>query len=150
MVYSLDGQDQINRGAEVNFDTIRWWLKQSRAAQSLTFENETRPVTNPKIVLENFNFFLTRCAGGGDLKDVYLWSNGALADIRWLESLYKAYEVEEYISFRNKMCYRTIRNLIDWKGPEIPESVKHDCLSDTIYQVIQLQMMFEAMRNKNV
>lgn len=148
MARNFDAQDQINRGSEVNFSTIRWWMKQSRAAQNLTFFNEQRPDTDPKLVLEELNYFITRYSTAPDYDNVYLWSNGALADIRWLENLYAMYEIEERVGFRNKMCYRTIRNLIDWKGPLIPESVKHDCLSDTVYQVIQLQLMFEAMRKK--
>ncbi len=91
---------------------------------------------------------ITRYATSPNYDNVYLWSNGALAEIRWLENLYAMYGVDELVGFRNKMCYRTIRNILDWNAIDIPESVMHDCLSDTIYQVVQLQSMFEVMRQK--
>ncbi len=148
MVANLDPQDQINRGSKVSFSTILWWMRQSRAAQNLTFFNKDRPDENPKIVLDELNYFITRYATSPNYDNVYLWSNGALADIRWLENLYAMYGVDELVGFRNKMCYRTIRNILDWNAIDIPESVMHDCLSDTIYQVVQLQSMFEVMRQK--
>ncbi|MBP7540135.1 MAG: 3'-5' exoribonuclease [Saprospiraceae bacterium] len=148
MVANLDPQDQINRGSKVSFSTILWWMRQSRAAQNLTFFNKDRPDENPKIVLDELNYFITRYATSPNYDNVYLWSNGALADIRWLENLYAMYGVDELVGFRNKMCYRTIRNILDWNAIYIPESVMHDCLSDTIYQVVQLQSMCEVMSQK--
>lgn len=140
---SLDVQSQFDKGIVPTFSTIEWWMSQNANAQSNAFNLKNKDkVENCLFKIDDFiNKFRTK-----DSENVFLWANGSLADTVWLENLYQKFNIQDPFSYKEKMCYRTIVSLFDYERVDIPNSIHHDAVSDSIYQIIQLQNIFKKLK----
>ena len=135
---SLDVQSQFDKGFIPSFSTIEWWMTQDSDARSKSFNLKNK--ISVVDALNSINLFVNKFKSTNS--DVFLWANGSLSDTVWIENLYSAFNVPEIFSFREKMCYRTVVNMFEYKSVQVDGLIKHDALSDSIYQIAQLQNIF--------
>lgn len=105
--------------------TVKWWMTQSDAAREVF---KAKGVSLAET-LEQFATWV-----GDDMKDVYVWGNGASFDNAILADAYKRCQIAAPWNFWNDRCYRTLKNLY----PAIPAGertgVYHNALADAEYQ----------------
>lgn len=133
---SIDMKDSIKDGFKVDADTLMWWLSQSREAQQATFVKDG--VTPGQSCYELYDW-ITK-AGAIPLSFYKVWSNGANFDAPMTEAYFKKLEMPIPWKYGNVRCYRTITKLFDYNELLVPPNrIKHDCLSDAVYQAQVLQ-----------
>lgn len=139
--YQVYLASSIAAGLTMDPSTILWWMKQSDAARTQTFEGEVFPL---RYVLARFTEFVENYGS-----DVAVWGNGAAFDNVVIRNAYKAVGLEAPWSFRNDKCYRTVVNLLpeDKRTPQFhPHGVAHNALDDAIGQALYLQSVFRELK----
>lgn len=150
----IDLQSSLDSGLEISAGTIKFWMTNSSVNQ------ETR-----NIVMSETG---DHSKGGNTLAQVctefaswlkenkiqYIHGNGAASDNVWLRSAFKASNIDcPEVSFRNDMCYRTLKTLakrtgwneeVDFIGNE------HDGLDDAKYQVKALVSILKHLNISNI
>lgn len=121
-------------GFSTDLDTIQWWAKQSPEAQK-EFETGQRPMSE---VLTEFIEFIP--------KNAWVFGNGATFDNVILNSAYEKLGLQYPVSYRNDLCYRTIKSLFKVK-PKVKARVKHHALEDAVVQGLHLQEILEVIRS---
>ena len=116
---------------EIDADTVFWWLRQSAEARAEFERTDILSQTLAQALLE-FSKWTTSVGAQ------FLWSNGAAEDGVWLRQAYKRNDLEPPLSFRQAMCYRTIKNLHHRPGDHPEEGVYHKALSDAVWQAQHL------------
>lgn len=99
--YEIDAS-LYEEGFEIDPSTVLWWLKQSPEAQKRVLINE-----GDKMDLFDA---LARLHDWLPAFPV-VWSNGASADIVWLESAYNHFNLKVPWDFWNVRCFRTLKEL---------------------------------------
>lgn len=138
----VDPQSGIDDGFDVQWSTIKWWMKQSADAKKAALtDDKTFPIKN---VLLDFQEWIKQIANleGVGARNIFLWGNGIIADNVWLQSGYEKYKIKDIIHYRNHRDVRTILELAAHKlnttGGKIRatidhDGVHHDALSDAIW-----------------
>jgi len=121
-------------GFSTDLDTIQWWAKQSPEAQK-EFETGQRPLLE---VLKEFSEFIP--------KNAWVFGNGATFDNVILNSAYEKLGLQYPVSYRNDLCYRTIKSLFKVKL-KVKARVKHHALEDAVVQGLHLQEIMEVIRS---
>ena len=128
-------QDQIDKGREINYSTITWWLKQSKEAIDKTFFVEkSRSIED---ALYEFKKFCSETVSGVPVEPskVYIWGNGNMFDNCIMRSLFKTYGIEYPCSYRNDLDLRTIKWLMGKNLPKIEkEGTGHNAVDDAVFQ----------------
>jgi len=118
---NLDAQEQINTGRIVNFETIKWWMKQgNEAIQSAFFDK--------KYSIKEYKICLTEFCKKNEIQEC--WSQGANFDLPINESLLGK---DNPLKFWNA---RDTRTFYKYNVGSLPkrESTHHNALEDAIYQ----------------
>ena len=110
-------------------DTVLWWMEQSKEARSALVKNPI-PIGD---ALFDFSVWLTR---HGD--NVRVWGNGAAFDNVVLRAAYKNDNMKAPWSFRNDMCYRTMKNLHPGVVAGKREGTFHNAFDDAKHQAKHL------------
>lgn len=116
-------------GLSIDSETIEWWMKQSDEARSVF--NDERAVALP-MALNAFSEWIGRIGNGKE--DVRMWGNGASFDNVILSNAYAACGMKKPWSFRNDMCYRTLKNMHPYVESGDRTGVYHNALDDARYQ----------------
>lgn len=136
--YHVDINSNFAANRTVSGPTLLWWLSQSQEAREAVVNAPTYPLPN---VLHMLSDFIT--------PNDRVWGNGAAFDNVILTHAYRSLNIPAPWSFRSDMCFRTIKEMF---GREVEKplfkGLRHDALSDAIYQVTHLQLIFEKMRQK--
>lgn len=128
----LSLESSIDDGFEVDGDTLKWWMRQSKEAQEEAFDVKGERSSLPYDVLQRLTSWFD--------KDAYIWGNGANYDVVLLESYYQKFGITPPWNFRNIRCFRTLKNTNSYdKALVSPCKIAHHALEDAIYQAQVLQ-----------
>lgn len=123
---ALNYQDQIDKNRKPSYDTIKWWLSQSKEAQEVF--NEANVTTSEALV-----DFYAFCKNVNRLKP---WGNGPSFDLTIVETLFKDFGYSELPwSFWNVRCFRTFREYIYDGNETVREGVHHNAIDDCKHQI---------------
>jgi hypothetical protein len=118
----------LDFGRRIQSDTLRWWFKQSAAAQEVLHE----PNLPLPEALESFIDWL-------DSDTLCMWSNGADFDLPMLAHACDQVQLPVPWKFWNNRCFRTYKNLPGAKAIAAPNTgVKHNALSDAYNQAARV------------
>jgi DNA polymerase III epsilon subunit-like protein len=127
---SISIESNLAAGRQLNEDTLLWWLRQTDAAQEVFFE----PKQELSAALDSFSEWWA-----SSHSSTRIWSNGADFDIPMLSHAYRHYGWDTPWEFYNSRCVRTYKSLPGVKGITVPNTQKHNALSDAIAQVRLVQ-----------
>lgn len=132
---TVDLQSAIDTGGRVDGSTIMWWLAQEEKAKAAL---AVAPI-HINGVLQKLAAFL------GD--DSVVWGNGAAFDNVILTTAYKRCVGKRPWSYKNDMCYRTVRATFPGiKAEENPKGAAHIAVNDAIYQANHLIKIYKEGR----
>lgn len=123
--------DLTTSTGRIDGGTVYWWLEQSPEARAALLVNKL----SEQAALEEFSLFLPVGAK--------LWGNGATFDNIVLRSAYQRQALPISWSFRNDMCYRTIKAMAVVPLPK-REGTHHNALDDAVFQAQHMIMMAEV------
>ena len=133
----LDIESQTAVGREVNDDTIAWWARQTVEAQEEALGDPT--TDNPRYTLTEALDSLYKFCWGAQT----VWSNGATADIIWLETAFKQVNRAQPWKFWQVRDHRTIIDI--GFNPSMPTVTAHNALEDAVNQAIGVQNVFRQL-----
>lgn len=120
-------QEQVDKVRSVDYNTIKWWMNNSKEAINKTFVD-----TNKQTTLEESERLLSAYL---NYYDSIIWANGLLFDINILKNLFPyVFSNVKYGNFRD---YRTIVKMF----PHLltnDNDVAHSALDDCRYQIDKL------------
>ena len=132
---NVDLDSCLARGMTVTGSTVLWWMRQSDEARAI-FSEKGVPV---ETALFQLGAFISR--GGGE--DEIVYANGVTYDISILASAYNACKIDIPWKYWNVRDFRTLKH----QYPEIAaptfKGVKHNALSDALYQLEHLKLIME-------
>jgi len=127
--YKAIGLQQRN----IDFDTVRWWLKQSDKAQDVFNHCAQAPALS--TVLRDFTDWFKE-VGDSDSK---IWGHGATFDVSMLENAYRGVGQNIPWAFWNVRDTRTLIDTAVWVtgNDQKPErkGTHHNALDDAVFQV---------------
>lgn len=127
-------------GFRIDVDTLRWWMCQSIEAQTV-FKVGGKRIT---AAFAEFNRFVRQT----DPERTMIWGNGATFDNVVLRNAYEACGMQYPVSYKNDMCYRTVRKMFIHLGiPDEQAGVAHNALDDARSQATKLVKIFKALKN---
>ncbi len=144
----LPTQEQIEKGALVDTDTIDWWINQSPEARNAAFHGPG--ASSVAAGLAKFSRFSSH-VGKENLR---LWSNGPAFDSAQLQLTYARFKAElgngQGWPFRynaDRDC-RTIFELAypDEKVPVETAGTAHNALDDALWQAKAVQVCMRKLR----
>jgi DNA polymerase III epsilon subunit-like protein len=118
-------------GLDIDANTVEWWIQQSREAQSALFTNNQKDLTSALHALSNWF-----------PRDACLFGNGATFDNVILRSAFEACGIQYPTTYKQDMCYRTLRRLSDVEMPKF-EGTKHNALHDAMAQTKHLMAILQ-------
>ncbi|GGR37917.1 3'-5' exonuclease [Deinococcus ruber] len=133
----VDARSSKAAGGDVLFGTLRWWLRQSLAAQQHQREGQ-RGAPPEHEALAALTAFL-RGSAGPDVR-VRVWALGASFDLPILDAAYRRHGLTPAWVYPTHRCARTLLHLLpkeQWLPPE-PGLVAHCALPDALRDTRQL------------
>lgn len=132
---SIDIQSCLDKGLQVQGDTIYWWLEKSKEAQMALFYNR-----NPlKKVLLSLTAFIAMNME----QDFKIWAKGPSFDLAILANAYRACKINAPWHHSNERCVRTeidgYESLIKQQVPF--EGERHCAEADARHQIRQIQFV---------
>lgn len=123
-------------------DTMAWWHRQPAHVREEAF-NGTSTIRD---ALQEFQKWLYVVCKD---KEAQIWGNGAAFDNVILKNAFTRLDLSVPWSYKDDMCYRTIRTLLGSRIKE-PEFVgdKHNALADAIHEAKILNLMLEKLYGK--
>jgi hypothetical protein len=122
---NIDARTSVESGAELDADTVYWWLSQSKEAiESFTLGD----LTNIRTAFEELNTFLSQAEA--------IWSHATFDFVILMETL-KRLRIKPLFAYRTA---RDIRTLVDIAGVSakdprfVREGTHHDALDDCFFQ----------------
>lgn len=133
----LNVEEQIRQGRRIDYDTVKWWMKQSDEARQIF---QTTMISSLIYFCKELTtFFDFNCGPDGRI-----WGNGASFDIPIIETLYlKTMNDTLPWKFWHHRCYRTVKAQFGIEKGVVFEGVKHGALSDSMHQAKCLQKLFQ-------
>ena len=129
--------DQLQYGRQIDLDTVKWWMNQSAQARTLFDSKPTYP--SVELTLGALQLWMNDEVGK-------VWGNGADFDNLIIGTLYDDYHIKRPWTFRQNMCFRTLRALYtDIKHSN--SGVAHNALDDAISQAEWLIKIRKAMQD---
>lgn len=126
---TIDATDQIEKGAVMDPETIRWWLGQSALARQ---EFEDKGMTTTHAILE-LNLYL-------DANNITnLWGNGSSFDNVIVRNMYKRMGHEFPLPFWSDRDMRTIKDVVGMDPKNFVRGVEHHALDDATHEALYLQ-----------
>lgn len=129
--------DSALKGRNVTGDTLKWWMRQDPEAKEAVI-HAGWPI---EAVLTALAEWLP--------SDAVVWGNGSSFDISMLEDSYNQYGIAVPWKYFNVLDVRTVKRLAEGKVDcrNIPfNGVKHNALSDAIYQATYVSAMWKVLR----
>lgn len=132
---NIDWQSCVDKGCEIDVDTIHWWMQQSDEARQAIL----KPGDPLEFVLAAFSEWILQ-----NTQTCYPWGNGATFDISMIEDLYDRCDNLSPWKFWNVRDCRTVeymaKGLVDKKSVK-REGTHHNALDDAIYQAQYISKM---------
>ncbi|QIG74940.1 endodeoxyribonuclease protein [Rhizobium phage RHph_I65] len=136
----LDPQDGIKAGLDVDWSTVYFWLTQSKEAQA----GLPRPglgLSLPMALTVVSNWFRSN-------EITHVWSNGASADVPWLESSFRICGMKVPWGYSKVLDVRTLKWITNGDVEKREPEVAHNCLSDAQAQALWVQDMMRVINGK--
>lgn len=140
----LPVQEQIDAGAHVEFETIRWWMEQSDNARQSAFYG---PMANSLVEgLNKFSRYLQRVSRA----QACLWSNGPSFDSAILQNTYSRVGLPWPLPYNADRDCRTLFELAYPKGdtPLVDTGVSHNALDDAKRQAAAVQTCIRTIAQR--
>lgn len=134
----VDGEDCQRHGLEIDYSTVKWWMEQERGATAI-FRLPAKPLAE---VLFKFSEYVNRVPGSK------IWGNGATFDNIILRNAYAATRLSYPVTYRDDLCYRTLRKL--FPGEKAETGVAHNALDDARNQAVTLVNILRTLKGKAV
>lgn len=138
--WGVDARSCIKAGGKVDGSTVEWWLKQDEEAFKENVISSLLTCSgyfSVSEMIEGLREYIKACTQGEDFR---VWSNGATADIKWVESYCAALGVEAPWKLWQVNDVRTITDL-DWQILKVDHKKnttfagkKHNALDDAKHQ----------------
>lgn len=130
----IDWDSALDLGFTFTPSTIKFWLQQSDEARQELLTGRVQYYN----ALQDLREFIPTGAN--------IFGNGATFDNVLLRNAFKKVGVPYPVSYRQDLCYRTLKTLFpDVKKPHEP-TVKHNALDDAISQGLHLQRLISHIR----
>lgn len=121
---NISPKDSVVFGADIDPDTVTWWMKQSDAARESVLKESG---VSLKDALDSFNIFLQGTQN--------VWSH-ATFDFPIIMNNFIMAGIAPKINFRMARDIRTLTNLANLPHTESKRSgIHHDALDDCLFQV---------------
>jgi hypothetical protein len=112
-------------GFTEDFNTVKWWSKQSQAARKAVFEAETTVL--PNSATHSFAAWVKQVGG------ISIWGNGADFDLPLLQAYFDKTGTLWPVAFYNHRCFRTLKTMCP--PQEIAKNEEaHNALADAKWQ----------------
>ena len=148
---ALDINDQIKKGLDFDSGTLLWHLERNNKffMECINPKDASIAKITPESALESFNSYIHDVSANDRFyRKPIVWACGAVNDHRWLDNLFLAYKKTNSLEFRQKMCYRTIREAYDTVGGlQLPNN--HDSFDDCVNQILTLQSIYKNAIDPN-
>lgn len=118
---NLDIQAQLDKGAVVDGDTLRWWLGEQK--DNVTFLDDTQ---HPEYVLNELNGFLASAEA--------IWSH-ATFDFPIVCEAMRRHDIVPLFRYRSARDIRTLAGLAGGGWPKTTTQKTHNALDDCLHQV---------------
>ena len=125
--FLLDATEQQKLGRTISFDTIEWWLQQSKPVIDASFNIPIDQKTTIDEFLKDFGYFCSK----NNIQKV--WAQGIDFDISMIADLHRSKGVELPYSFWLVRDSRTIRDGNRFIEPE-RKGDHHNAMDDAVYQ----------------
>ena len=135
-------QSCVDLGLTMSPATIAWWMQQGDEARK-SMELGMRGGRTVKAALLELDQWIEQYAG----PHTKVWGNGASFDLVLLRSAYKVCDMTPPWSYRQEMCFRTVRGLVSateagraiLADPALSDGlVAHNAKHDALLQARQL------------
>lgn len=128
-------------------DTMEWWLKQGKAAQTRLLEAPRFSDARALVAATN-EFLYNTAARAGDLA---LWAKDPTFDIMIMRSLCSDLDMTWHGKFYREYSVRTMLMIAQANGWDdilaMSADVEHGALSDAIHQAEQVMAVMQRMKN---
>ncbi|CAH9014480.1 putative endodeoxyribonuclease protein [Vibrio phage 277E43-1] len=144
----IDLKSSMDAGLSISAGTINFWLTNQSVTQEarnivMSETGDHRQGGNTlNIALIEFSAWMKE----NNIK--YVHGNGSASDNVWLRSAYEAVMLECPFSFRDDVCFRTLKTVAKrtgWKDDVEREGVYHDGLDDARHQVKVLTSVLDYL-----
>lgn len=127
-------KSSMQNGLTIDGDTIEWWLKQSKEAISVLFDNQVGLIQ----ALINFNEFYAGYER--------VWANPCSFDFPILENAYRSNGSESPFSYKLRRDLKTFMDLTGTSSKDIPfKGVEHNALDDCLHQIKLTVVAYEKI-----
>lgn len=133
---NVDLKSSMDSGGVVDGDTVMWWMQQNAAARQAAFVKGSMTLA---AAIAGFAHWLREVSSDEPDQRV-IWGNGAAFDNVILANAYKRLGLVMPWSYKNDMCFRTMRALhprveVDFEG------LAHHALEDAKWQALYLMKL---------
>lgn len=128
----IDQLSCVSIGCTISQNTLDWWDQQSEEARKNAFGG-TAEINNTMLKLVQLY---------EDFECCEIWSRGALADIRWVNSILEKLNIDKPWKYWQEMCFRTFLKM----SPKVELEflgTQHNALDDALHQV----KLFHAIKS---
>lgn len=144
----IDLKSSLDAGLSISAGSIKFWLTHPSVTQeardvvmSKTGDQEPAlPEDSLSSVLADFKKWIKE----NDIR--YIHGNGSASDNVWVRSAYKAIEMEPAFTFRDDICFRSLKTMAKrtgWKDEVEFIGVVHNGIDDAKHQVHVLSSILE-------
>ena len=146
---ALPLQSQLDRGLQIDADTLGWWTKEERAGRlyELMREGETRTQTVTSALGGLKHFIASHRAG--DDRSICMWANSPSFDLTLLEHLFRTYEIAVPWTHREQADQRTWLRSVGCRSTRelgIPfVGTEHCALDDATHQIKLVQEVYRRL-----
>ncbi len=134
----IDLEDSVRCGLKMDASTVKWWLNQSKEAQTAVM----LPGTSLATTLASFSDFVTTNLDHGERAEV--WGNGSDFDNVILSAAFDAVGKSIPWRFYDSRCYRTLKNLFKGVPADPRVGIHHDALDDAKFQALHAIKILQA------
>jgi exodeoxyribonuclease VIII len=150
--YLINPMSCKTEGLEVSKSTVEWWLSQNTELVKEVLGKSIIEGLNLKEVLNRFSNYLEIIrANEGSLN---VWGNGILSDNLWIQSAYKACNINPSIYYNEHKDVRTLvdlsRNLliVDVKKEIVFAGNQHNALDNCKHQIKYCSEIYKLLQIK--
>lgn len=137
----VDPQSCIDHGLDVDWSTVHWWMTKTTEEAKAGLPRPGLGCSLP-MALTLAAQYMGQMGG----RDFNLWSNGAAADVPWLESAYRAAKMKTPWSYNKVLDMRTMKWLVGNNVERREPTVAHNCLSDAQAQALYIQDCYQWLQ----
>jgi len=137
---AVDIQNQFDLGRTCTGDTIKWWLQQSKSAQTAAFLSGHAPTLSD--ALQELTLWY------GNKNDVPIWAKPSTFDISILQHAYQMCGLRPPWHYRSVRCLSTLMRTFPAIHPEARAGVEHNAYDDALEQALFIQKLLEQTGGK--